>query len=58
MMHDNSLRLKDNEWSEWDSLGGELVSDPVAISTTNNRIDVFVRGTDKALWHKWLNFKT
>ena len=45
--------LKGEKWSEWESLGGELTSDPVAVSLGNGRIDVFVRGTDKALWHKW-----
>ena len=43
------------EWNDWESLGGELISDPTVISLGNDRIDVFVRGTDKALWHKmWI----
>jgi hypothetical protein len=41
------------EWSEWESLGGELTSPPAAVSWGEGRIDVFVRGTDRALWHKW-----
>jgi hypothetical protein len=45
------------EWNEWESLGGELISDPTVISLGNDRIDVFVRGTDKALWHKMWNGK-
>ena len=27
--------------------------DPAVSSWGNNRLDVFVRGTDDALWHKW-----
>jgi hypothetical protein len=30
-----------------------LTSDPDAVSWGANRIDVFVRGTNLALWHKW-----
>ena len=42
-------------WSGWESLGGVLTSDPAAVSWGDGRIDVFVRGTDNALWHKWFN---
>ena len=37
----------------WESLGGILTSEPVAVAWGENRLDVFVRGTDTALWHKW-----
>ncbi len=40
-------------WSSWESLGGILTSAPAAVSWGPNRIDVFVRGTDNALWHIW-----
>ena len=40
-------------WSGWESLGGVLTSAPAASSWAANRLDVFVRGTDNALWHKW-----
>lgn len=40
-------------WSGWESLGGTLTSAPAAVSWGPNRIDVFVKGTDNALWHKW-----
>ncbi|MDD7942985.1 hypothetical protein PHK61_31740, partial [Actinomycetospora lutea] len=42
-----------NGWSGWESLGGVLTSEPAAVSWRSDRIDVFVRGTDNALWHKW-----
>jgi peptidoglycan hydrolase-like protein with peptidoglycan-binding domain len=29
-------------------------SEPAAISWGNKRIDVFMQGTDKALWHQWV----
>jgi peptidoglycan hydrolase-like protein with peptidoglycan-binding domain len=37
----------------WESLGGTLTSAPAASSWSSGRLDVFVRGTDNALWHKW-----
>jgi hypothetical protein len=50
-------------WNGWEGLGGILSSDPGGVSwgppdrrvgpPPAPRIDVFVRGTDNALWHKW-----
>ena len=37
----------------WESLGGYLTSDPSAVSWGNGRIDIFGRGADNALWHKY-----
>jgi hypothetical protein len=39
----------------WDSLGGVCTSSPGAVSwaSTNLRFDVFVRGTDGAVWQKY-----
>ena len=41
--------------SSWNSLGGVSTSSPAAVSWSTNplRLDVFVRGTDGALWHKY-----
>lgn len=39
----------------WESLGGVLTSDPAAVSWGSNRLDIFVRGGDNALYHKWWN---
>ena len=41
------------EWGDWQSLGGQLTSDPSTISLRANHLDVFVRGTDGAVWHRW-----
>jgi hypothetical protein len=38
---------------DWETLGGVLTSGPGASSWGSGRLDVFVRGTDSALWHKW-----
>jgi len=40
----------------WDSIGGVSTSSPAAVSwaSSNFRLDVFVRGTDGALW--WKNY--
>jgi hypothetical protein len=48
----NSYKMGKGRWQDEESLGGELVSDPVAVSLGNNEIHVFYRGTDKGLWHK------
>jgi hypothetical protein len=40
-------------WLGWESLGGVLTSAPAVSSWAPGRLDVFVRGTDSALWHKW-----
>jgi hypothetical protein len=42
-------------WSGWESLGGILTSGPAVTSWAPGRLDVFVRGTDNALWHKWFS---
>ena len=39
-------------WSGWESLGGRLTSSPAAVSQSSGKIDVFVRGTDGALWER------
>jgi hypothetical protein len=44
-----------NQWREWESLGGVLSSAPDVTSWADGRLDVFVRGTDSALWHKWFD---
>jgi C1A family cysteine protease len=40
-------------WKGYESLGGILTSKPSAVSWAKNRIDVVVRGTDSAVWHRW-----
>ena len=47
-------RWFNGNWSDWERLeDGVLASDPAAVSWGKGRIDVFARGTDKALWHRW-----
>lgn len=60
---DNALwhRWYDNGWQNWESLGGPLdgqissdpESGPSVCSWGERRLDVFVRGTDNAVWHRW-----
>jgi Fibronectin type III domain/Repeat of unknown function (DUF346) len=40
------------KWSAWQSLGGILTSSP-GISASAGRTDVYGRGGDGALWHRW-----
>jgi hypothetical protein len=37
----------------WESLGGVISSAPDVCSWAPGRLDVFARGQDNALWHKW-----
>jgi len=37
----------------WQSLGGTLTSDPDVSSWATGRLDVFGRGSNSAIWHKW-----
>ena len=39
-------------------MGGICVTQPEAVSWGPNRLDVFVIGTDSALYHKWWNGAT
>jgi len=40
-------------WSRWQSLGGIIDDQPGAVSWGPGRIDVFVRGMNNHMWHKW-----
>jgi hypothetical protein len=40
-------------WRGWDSMGGALSSSPGVASWGENRLDVFVRGTDNALYQRF-----
>jgi hypothetical protein len=42
-------------WSQWEDLGGILTSAPAVASWQPNRLDVFARGQNQALWHKYWN---
>ncbi len=42
-----------SNWSNWEDLGGILTSAPAAASWAPNRLDVFARGQNQALWHKY-----
>ncbi|HYR13673.1 MAG TPA: hypothetical protein VEQ67_05565, partial [Mycobacterium sp.] len=42
-------------YSGAETLGGVMTSDPDAASWAAGHVDVFARGTDKALWHRALN---
>jgi hypothetical protein len=45
-------RFYSNGWHPWGSLGGLNTSDPGAVATGGNRIDMFARGRDQAIWHR------
>ncbi len=53
---DNVFPLLDPAaWGGWESLGGVLESPPRVVAWAPNRLDIFVVGTDSALWHRWWN---
>jgi SpoIID/LytB domain protein len=37
----------------WEGFGGGLTAAPAIVSWGGGRLDIFVRGTDNSLWHKW-----
>ncbi|WP_437949296.1 LamG-like jellyroll fold domain-containing protein [Sorangium sp. So ce296] len=41
--------------SSWESLGGDLSSTPAVSSWASGRLDVFVRGKDNTLFHKYFD---
>jgi hypothetical protein len=48
-------KTKLQRWSHWEKLGGAFASAPAAASWSPGRLDVFVRGTNDHLMHKWWN---
>ena len=36
-------------WSDWESLGGEIVSDIEAATNRDGRLEVFAQGTNRAV---------
>jgi Concanavalin A-like lectin/glucanases superfamily len=50
---DNALWFRKYDgtaWGAWQSLGGMITSDPDAVSSAPNKVDVVVQGTDNATW--------
>src|SRR6266849_6441522 len=51
---DNPFPLLDPaSWGGWESLGGVLESPTRVVAWAPNRLDIFVVGTNSALWHRW-----
>ncbi len=46
-------RLWSGRWYNWLPLGGVATASPAAVSWGPGRLDVFVRGVDNQLHHKW-----
>ncbi|MBN2006364.1 MAG: hypothetical protein JXA21_23630 [Anaerolineae bacterium] len=45
--------LKRGSWSDWEKLGGKYTYGPTVSSWGTNRLDVFVRGTNTHMMHRW-----
>ena len=45
--------IQQGAWSDWASEGGVLTSDIAVERNADGRLELFVRGTDNAVWHKW-----
>jgi hypothetical protein len=39
--------------TEWVSLGGQIQQPPATASWSQDRLDIFVCGSDRSVWHKW-----
>ncbi|MDQ6631931.1 MAG: sialidase, partial [Verrucomicrobiota bacterium] len=42
-------------WHAYENLGGILTSPPASVSWNSVKIDVFARGTDNGLLHRWFD---
>jgi hypothetical protein len=40
------------KWATWEGLGGSVSSGPASAVNSFGNLDLFARGTDKAIWHK------
>jgi hypothetical protein len=49
----HQYRPAGGSWTRSVGLGGVLRSQPAAVSWASGRLDVFARGGDDALWHRW-----
>jgi hypothetical protein len=47
----NMVQVPAGGWRQWEDLGGVLTSGPATASWQANRLDVFGRGQNNALWH-------
>jgi hypothetical protein len=54
-------------WSGWTGLGGRIIGNPAAVFNWDGRVEAFVIGTDRGLWHiaqtspgggQWTNWST
>lgn len=52
-LYQNTWSQRTNAWTGWSSLGGTITGDPGAVSWGAGRIDVFIRGEDNVMYHKW-----
>ena len=54
-MNGNQLvhRVFSNGWQDWYSLGCCGIGAPAAVSWGYGRLDVFLRGNDDAIYHRW-----
>ena len=44
-----------SRWGGWESLGGIIQVSPHAVSWAANRLDIFARGSDNSMYHRWWN---
>jgi len=40
-------------WSAWTALGGKFKGGPAVVRSSDGRVEVFGRGSDNAIWHKY-----
>ena len=46
------ISVEGNNWSDWDSLEGDLTSAPTVVSRMWNNLDAFYRCADGLIWHR------
>jgi len=49
----NGVSVQPYRWIGWETLNGFLASKPTVVSWAPGRLDLFGRGLDNALWHRF-----
>jgi len=52
-LRDSETTKEGEEWSGWLTLGGKFRGGPSVVRSSDGRLEVFGRGADNAIWHKY-----
>ncbi|MBA2359629.1 MAG: hypothetical protein H0V79_01615 [Actinobacteria bacterium] len=55
-VHQTRRLAPSDVWASWQNLGGNVTSDPAVGMNADGRLEVFARGSDQSLVHRWEPF--